>query len=40
MVFQIQLTHRQDAVPLTRAYIAEKEVQFTDQLCQITLSGK
>lgn len=40
MVFQIQLTHRQDAVPLTRAYIAEKEAQFTDRLCQTALSGK
>ena len=25
MVFQIQLTHRQDAVPLTRDYIAAAE---------------
>ena len=40
MVFQIQLTHRQDAVPLTRAYITEKEAQFTDRLCQTALSGK
>ena len=29
MVFQIQLTHRQDAaVPLTRAYIAEKKLNL------------
>ena len=40
MVFQIQLTHRQDAVPLTRTYITEKEAQFTDHLCQTALSGK
>ena len=40
MVFQIQLTHRQGAVPLTRAYIAEKEAQFADRLCQTALSGK
>lgn len=40
MVFQIQLTHRQDAVPLTRSYIAEKEIQYTDLLCQTAPFGK
>ena len=40
MVFQIQLAHRQDAVPLTRSYIAEKEIQYTDLLCQTAPFGK
>ena len=28
MVFQIQLAKRQDAVPLTRDYIAERETEL------------
>ena len=40
MVFQIQLTHDQEAVPLTRAYITETETVYTDQLCQTNPSGK
>ena len=40
MVFQIQLAHDQEAVPLTRTYITEKEAVYTDLLCQTVPSGK
>jgi cyclopropane-fatty-acyl-phospholipid synthase len=34
MVFQIQLTRRQDAVPLSRDYITERESSFIDSQIQ------
>ena len=33
MVFQIQLVHKQTAVPLTRRYISENEARYRERLC-------
>ena len=40
MVFQIQLAHDHNAVPLTRRYISQDENQYRIRLCQKTRSGK
>ena len=33
MVFQIQLVHKQTAVPLTRRYISQNEARYRERLC-------
>ena len=40
MVLQIQLAHDQQAVPLTRDYIAEHSATYEQILCQSQNSGK
>ena len=40
MVLQIQLAHRQDAVPLTRDYIFKTSKLYVKRLCQHEHSGK
>ena len=37
MVFQIQLAKRQDVVPLTRGYIAEREAQLRRRETSVTV---
>lgn len=40
MIFQIQLAHDQQAVPLTRHYIEQHEKTYMETLCQNSPSGK
>ncbi len=40
MVFQIQLAHKQDAVPVTRTYVGEKEAKYKKILDRVAVRPK